>query len=132
MTNVAAVVAAVLFLAMAGFQAAVAVGAPLGEHVLGGRFSGRLPGRLRVFSAIAALILAAAAVLVLARAGVIGSPEGVSGIVAALTWVIAGYMALNTLGNLRSRSRLERTLFAAITAALAVLCAYVALTAARP
>jgi hypothetical protein len=35
---------------------------------------------------------------------------------------------LNTLGNLASKSRLERTLFTATTALLAVLCLYVALS----
>jgi hypothetical protein len=127
LTSVAAVVAAVLFVAMAVFQAALALGAPLGEHVLGGRFAGKLPLRVRVFSGIAAVILVGAAVVILARAGLIGWPADAAGILAPASWVIAGFLALNTLGNLRSRSRLERTVFASITAALAVLSAYVAL-----
>jgi hypothetical protein len=45
-----------------------------------------------------------------------------------LASAIAAFMILNTLGNLASESRLERTLFAATTAALAVLSAYVALS----
>jgi hypothetical protein len=36
--------------------------------------------------------------------------------------------AFNTLGNMTSKSRLERTVFAATTSTLAVLCGYVALT----
>ena len=127
MIGAAGAVAAVLFLGMAGFQVALALGAPLGQHVLGGRNAGALPGRLRVVSAIAALILIGAAVIVLARAGVIGWPSTAAGLLAPVCWVIAGYMVLNTLGNLRSTSRVERTVFAAITAALAILCGYVAL-----
>lgn len=90
-----AVFAAILFVGMAAFQATLALGAPLGGHVLGGRHAGALPTRLRVVSAIAAAIL-----------------------------VVSG----NTLGNLASKSRLERTAFAAMTAALAVLSAYVAMS----
>ena len=122
------VVAAVLFVAMAGFQVALALGAPLGQHVLGGRTPGPLSMRLRVASTVAAAILVGLAVVVLARAGVIGWPTEAAGVLAPACWVIAGYMALNTLGNLKSTSRLERTVFAAVTAILAILCAYVALS----
>jgi hypothetical protein len=127
LTSVAALVAGALFVAMAVFQAALALGAPFGEHVLGGRFAGTLPVRIRIFSGIAAVILLGAAVVIVARAGLIRLPAGAAGILAPASWVIAGFLALNTLGNLRSRSRLERTVFASITAVLAVLSAYVAL-----
>lgn len=128
MTIPAAVLAAVLFVAMAAFQASLALGARLGAHVLGGRHPGALPTRLRTFSAIAAAILVAGALVILARAGAIGWPVSASGLLAPASWVIAAFLALNTLGNLASKSRLERTVFAATTAALAVLCAYVALS----
>jgi hypothetical protein len=127
-TSAAAIVAAVLFVAIAAFQLALALGAPLGAHVLGGRYSARLPARLRVFSAIAAVVLAAAGLVVLGRAGVIAAPSGAAAFLGPACWVIAAFLALNTLGNLRSSSRLERTVFAATTAVLAVLSAYVALT----
>jgi hypothetical protein len=127
MTTLAAIVAAALFVAMASLQVALALGLPLGAHVLGGRYSGTLPGRLRVVSGIAAVILVAAAVVVLARVGLIGPPYGASGLLAPAIWVIAGFMALNTVGNLVSRSRVERTVFAATTATLTLLCCYLAL-----
>lgn len=130
MTHATAVIAAALFIAMGAFQAVLALGAPLGAHVLGGRYPGSLPGHLRWFSGIAAVILVGAAVVVTARAGVIGSPPGVAGLLAPATWVLAGYLALNTVGNLASKSRLERTVFATTTAILAVLSAYVALMGA--
>jgi hypothetical protein len=131
-TGIAAVVAAALFLAMATFQASLALGAPLGHHVLGGRYPSTLPTRIRVFSGIAAAILAAGAVVILARAAVIGWPSDVAGILAPAAWVLAVFLLLNTLGNLASKSRLERTVFAATTAILAVLCAYVAWTGGGP
>jgi hypothetical protein len=124
----AAVLAAVLFLGMATLQASLALGAPLGAHVLGGRQSGVLPNRLRAFSAIAAVILVGGALVILARAGAIGWPVNAAGLLVPASWAIAAFLVLNTLGNLASKSRLERTLFAATTAALAVLSAYVALS----
>ena len=128
MTIAAAVLAAVLFVGMATFQASLALGAPLGAHVLGGRHPGALPNRLRAFSAIAAAILMGGALVILARAGAIGWPVGATGLLAPASWAIAAFLVLNTLGNLASKSRLERTVFAATTAALAVLSAYVALS----
>ena len=128
MTTAAAIVATVLFVAIAAFQLALALGAPLGAHVLGGRYPDRLPGRVRVFSAIAAVVLAGAGLVVLGRAGVVAPPPGAAVFLAPACWVIAAFLALNTLGNLRSKSRFERTVFAAATAALAVLSGYVALT----
>jgi hypothetical protein len=129
MTALAAVLAAVMFVAMSAFQASLAAGAPLGAHVLGGVHAGTLPGRLRLFSGIAAVLLLGFAVVVLARAGVIGSPADVAGLLAVGCWVVAAFLVLNTLGNLASKSRLERTVFAAATAILAILSGFVALTA---
>lgn len=128
MTIPAAILAAVLFLGMAAFQASLALGAPLGAHVLGGRYPSALPNRLRAFSAIAAAILVSGALVILARADAIGWPVGAAGVLVPASWAIAAFLVLNTLGNLASKSRLERTLFAATTAALAALSAYVALS----
>jgi hypothetical protein len=68
------------------------------------------------------------ALVILARAGAIGWPVGATGLLAPASWAIAAFLVLNTLGNLASKSRLEKTVFAATTAALAVLSAYVALS----
>jgi hypothetical protein len=113
---------------MAAFQAGLALGAPFGAHVLGGRHPGVLPNRLRAFSGIAAAILVGGALVILARAGAIGWPAGAIGLLVPAAWTIAAFLMLNTLGNLASKSRLERTVFAATTAALAVLSGYVALS----
>ena len=129
LTLCAAIVATGLFAAMAAFQATLAAGAPLGAHVLGGRYSGALPPRLRAFSAIAAVLLLGFALVTLARAGVIGWPAGVAGLLVPASWVVAGFLVVNTLGNLASKSRFERTVLAATTAGLAILCGFVALTA---
>jgi hypothetical protein len=82
-----------------------------------------------LFSRIAAVLLLGFAVGILARAGAIGSPAAAAGLLAVGCWAIAGILVLNTLGNLASKSRIERTLFAAATATLALLSGFVALTA---
>ena len=128
MTIPAAFLAAILFVGMAAFQASLAVGVPLGAHVLGGRYPGVLPNRIRIFSAIAAAILVGGALAILARAGAIGAQGGAAGLLGPGSWAIALFLVLNTLANLASKSCLERTVFAATTATLAVLCAYVALS----
>ena len=129
LTFLAAIVATVLFAAMAAFQATLAAGAPVGAHVLGGRHSGVLPPRLRAFSGIAALLLVGFALVVLARAGVVvGWPAGIASLLIPASWIIAGFLVLNTLGNLASKSRFERTVLATATAVLAVLCAVVAIS----
>jgi hypothetical protein len=42
-------------------------------------------------------------------------------------WVLAGFFALNTMGNLAGRHPVERFGAAALTAVLAVLCSVVAM-----
>jgi hypothetical protein len=129
LTVLAAIVATGLFAAMAAFQATLAAGAPLGAHVLGGRYPGALPPRLRALSGIAGVLLLGFALVMLARAGVIGWPAGIAGFLVPTAWAVAGFLVLNTLGNLASKSRFERTVLAATTAGLAVLCCFVALSA---
>jgi len=62
-------VAAVGFLTIALFQAALALGAPLGRAAYGGVHDGQLPTGLRMASAFATIVWALAAMIVLGRAG---------------------------------------------------------------
>jgi len=132
MTIAAALLATVLFLAVAGVQVGLLLGAPLGGIVMGGRNPGRLPGRLRASAGIAALILVIASLIVLARSGAISwSPLPVD-LLGPATWVVAGFMVLSTLANFASKSMFERSAFGGATALLAVLSAFVALTGTGP
>ena len=74
----AAVVAVVGFLVIVAFQAALALGAPLGQAAWGGAHR-RLPPRLRVGSAVAVTIWLLAGSIVLGRAGfeLVSLPSGV-------------------------------------------------------
>ena len=119
----AALGAAGVYLAGAGVQVALAVGAPLGHHVWGGT-QDRVPTpRLRLVAAGSAVALTGMATVVTRRAGLLGRPAPWLG---PATWAIAGAMAVNTAGNLASTSSVERFAFAPATAVAAGLTAIVA------
>lgn len=109
----AAVVATLLLGFGIVFQVLLAAGLPLGRAAWGGRYR-VLPPKLRWGSALGALVLGAAAWIVLARAGLVAPGAG-SAAVRVGTWVFTGFFALNTLGNLASKSRTERAVMTPIT-----------------
>ena len=119
----AAVGGAGVCVAVAGMQVALAAGAPLGEHVWGGTQDRVLSDGMRVVAAGSAGLLTAMAAIVLRRAGLIGRPARWTG---TATWTIAGFLAVNTVGNLASSSNVERCAFAPATAVAAGLTAIVA------
>ncbi len=124
-----AVLAAVGFVAMAGFQAALALGAPIGRAAWGGNDT-RLPRRLRVASAFAGPLFLLAALIILRRSGLRFSP--ISSTFAQWgTFVLAGLMALSAVANMASKSRWERFLWGPTALALAVLCLLTALSGLR-
>jgi hypothetical protein len=124
--RLAGAVAAVGFALVGSFQAALALGAPWGRAAWGGDHR-RLPGGLRIASAVAIVLWLAAALVVLARAGYGWSPIP-SGTARWGTWVLFGLLAVGTLMNLASRSRPERLIQTPIAAVLAILCLLVAIS----
>ncbi len=115
-----AVAAAVGFLVIAIFQAALALGAPLGRAAWGGTRT-HLPTGLRIASAAAAVFWLLAALIVLARAGFEISP--VSDAVARWgTWILVGVLLVGALMNFASSSPWERFLWGPLALVLAVLC----------
>ncbi len=123
MSVVAAVVATVILVGLAVLQASVAAGAPLGRFVWGGQHQ-ILPTRLRIGSAVSVLLYAGFALVLLSRAGVV--PGGESGFVIVTAWVLFAYLALGILGNLASRSKVERWTMAPASALLATAALIVA------
>jgi hypothetical protein len=121
----AAVLAAIGFVLLSGFQIALALGAPWGKAAWGGAYV-RLPRRFRIASAVAAVFWLVAALVVLARAGFDGSP--IPDVATWGTWVLFGLLVVGTFLNLASRSRLERLIQAPVAAVLAILCLLVALS----
>lgn len=128
----AAVGTALLLAGVAVFQVALALGASWGDVAYGGRAvtdNGVLPGGYRVMSAAAALVLLLSVWMVLARAGVAPSRPLGDEFLKWATWAVFGFLVLNTLSNLSSRSVVERWGMGSITLVAATLCLIVALNA---
>lgn len=126
--EVVASVAAVLFAALAIFQVALALGAPAGAYVFGGRVAtedGRLPTPYRIGAAVAAVVLLAFAFVILARAGVAETSLSERFLTIA-SWAVVVYMAINTAMNLAASTKVERYWFGAVSGILVVLCSIVA------
>jgi hypothetical protein len=129
--ELAALASAVLMAPVIAFQVALAAGLPLGEATMGGRaptVDGVLEPRYRAFALGSAVILAMAAWIVLGRAAMVPVFLGPEALVWA-TWIVAGFMAINTLSNLSGRHPLERWGMASITFVAGVLVGYVAFAA---
>ena len=98
---------------MAGFQIALAAGAPWGAAAWGGANPGVLPRGLRVSSAGSGLVYVLLAVA--ARSTLMPAQMR-----RRLLTVASGGMVVGTVMNLASKSNIERTLWTPVAAALAV------------
>ena len=127
-TVLASLVAACVLALVAGFQVLLAFAKPYGSAAWGGVHR-VLPVRLRFASAASAVLLVLAAWIVLARTGIVGSPWQPATLRAG-TWVCFGVLTLSTIGNLASKSVLERKLMFPIAFVCAVCFLVVAISAA--
>jgi hypothetical protein len=127
----AAAAAALLMAAVVAFQVALAAGLPLGEATMGGRaatVNGVLQPPYRVIALGSAVVLVLAAWIVLGRAGLLTTFLG-GQVLGWSAWIVAGFMALNTLSNLSGKHPLERWGMGSITLVGALLVGYVAYAA---
>ena len=117
----AAKIAVILFACVALIQVAIAAGLAPVTIVWGGGQTELTVG-LRLASIAAAIILLGFARIVHVRANypAIGKHMRI------LTWMVAAYMVLNTLGNATSPSWFERYVFGATTLVLAICTGIVA------
>jgi hypothetical protein len=115
-----AVAAVVLLAALAVFQMALVVGAPLGHLAWGGRHR-VLPSRLRIGSAVSTALYAVFAVVIWAAVSR-SSAVGEIGI-----WVLTAFFAVGVLMNAVSPSRPERLLMTPVALVLALCCLAIAL-----
>ena len=126
-TSVATLAYCAAVVAVAIFQAALALGAPWGRFAMGGAFPGRFPTGMRVAAAAQGVLLLASAGVVLARAGV-ALPQWAAPS-SWLIWVVVAFSALSALLNLITPSPAERRLWAPVAIVMLVSSLTVALTA---
>lgn len=126
MSQFAAIVATILLAAIVGLQLLLAAGQPYGRAAWGGQHT-VLPTKLRLGSLAAAGILSVSAWVILARSGLM-APFAENTVIRVATWVFAGFLCINTLGNLASKSAAERKVMAPATIVLALCFGFVALS----
>jgi len=121
--QLASILAALVLGVIAVFQILLALALPFGRAAWGGTHR-VLPLHLRFASALSALPLVLGAWIVLARTGVVTIPLQPSAVRAG-AWLTFCILALSTIANLASRSRIERALMtpAAFVCSLCLLVA---------
>lgn len=126
----AAVAVAALFGGLSAFEIALAAGVPWGEAAFGGA-SAVLEPALRVAAGISAVVWAAAALIVLRRAGHPVWAPLPRRVLPVAVWVLAGYLALGVLINSISPSPIERAIWVPATSAMSALCFAIAIALHR-
>ena len=101
-----AILAAIVLGLVMALQLLLAAGFPLGQAAWGGLVQ-VLPPNLRWASLATVGALGLAAWVVLARAD-LAAPGAAPVTIRVVTWVFAGFLSLNTLGNIVSSSPIER------------------------
>ena len=128
----AAIAASVLIGGVAAFQLALALGAPYGEAVFGGKApteAGVLTRPFRVLAVIQALVLVLLGWILLARTGQVGIPGLGTGSLTWMTWAILAFLVLNTLANFSAPHPIERWVMGSVTLVLSALTLLIGLTA---
>lgn len=112
--------------AVALFQLAIVLGAPVGEYAYGGQHQGKLPTGFRVASVFSMAVMIALAGHYLAQIGLF-TPLLDAGGNAIANWVFVGFFALSALMNNISKSEKEKRVFGSVTIAMLLSAILVAL-----
>ncbi len=91
------------------FQLALVFGAPWGEYTMGGRFSGKLPLKIRIAVLFQLFVLILFSFIVLAKTQLAFEQYQDFGRIGM--WFIVGFFILGTILNLATPSKKERNLW---------------------
>ena len=122
-TELVGLFAALLLVANALFQLALAAGVPWGNAAYGGKVAqedGSLPTHYRTMSLVSAMFMGILILVILSASGIVTSSPLSTGVT---VWACRGasmLFALNTAGNLTSGSKVERWVMSAATTCLTV------------
>jgi hypothetical protein len=117
---------------VAAFQLALALGAPYGDAVFGGRApteSGVLTRPFRVLAVVQAVVLVLLGWILLARTDLVSIPVLGAGSLTWITWGILVFLVLNTVANFSAPHPIERWVMGSLTLVLSALTLSIALTA---
>ena len=107
------VIATYIFVALvalvAGFQMALTAGMPWGNLTMGGKFPGTLPARMRVVSAVSAVVLVFFGLIVVTAAGLAFSEW--QALARKAIWIVVAYCIVGVLANAATPSRWERIIW---------------------
>ena len=124
----AALLYATVSAGVVAFQIALAVGVPWGEYAMGGAFPGQFPPALRIAALVQAMLLAALAAIVMARAGLI--LNGWLRRAQWLVWIVVAFAAVSFVLNLITPSGGERAIWAPVALLLLLSSMIVAIKSA--
>ena len=121
---IAALIAVVFFTVLSIFQLLLAIGLRLGKLAYGGKYE-KLPTNMRI---VAIGIFVLASISVLERAGIIIIFNNQI-LTMIIVWIIAIYLAFNTLLNVLSKSKPEKLIMTPISLISAICCFIVVILA---
>ena len=122
--------AAVLLTGLVTFQLALALGAPWGRAAYGGAIERPTP-KMRASSAVASVVWAFIALVTLRRGGHPAPRVLPERVVPVVMWIAVGLLAVGSVLNLITPSRLERMIWAPVTLVLLVTTTATELAARR-
>lgn len=126
--SVAALSLTIIYVFVALFQLALALGAPMGEYAFGGQNQGKLPAGFRVASSVSVLVNLAIAGHFLAQTGFLTTllPAELNTLA---NWGLVAFAAVGLLLNTITRSKAEKKMWAPVTALILLLSVIVAVAA---
>lgn len=128
LTTGAGLVFVLTTIAVVLFQIALALGAPLGEYAMGGRFPGRFPPGMRIAAVVQAAVLSVLAFVVALGAGLVAGEDWTRPV---LIWVPVVVSALALLLNAITPSAGERRIWVPVTFIMLLASLVVAISPSR-
>lgn len=122
---ISSIIVAIMFVSLAIFQVLLTLGYPFGEFTLGGYYK-ILPKKLRIVSAVSALILLFMGLVFLKHSNVLNGLDFLPTNI--LVWIIIISLGFMTLANLISQSKKERHTMTPLSGVAFILCLFIALS----
>ena len=124
-TTIAAVTYSALMAIVVLFQFCLTIGLPWGSASMGGKYPGKYPPNMRIVSLLNMIILSCITIIVLVKADILLSQLKSVSIIAI--WFVVGFSLIGTILNIITPSKIERQIWAPVTAIQLIACIIVAL-----